>query len=121
LVHTAASNGNADGDINFAEGQAPSTVNNSARQVMGRVAEYIADNGGALAAAGSANVITVTANSAFTAYADGLTLALRITTDNTAATTLNANSFGAKSVRKMVAAGETALVGAELQDGIFLF
>jgi hypothetical protein len=112
---TAASNGNADGDINFAEGQAPSTVNNSARQVMGRVAEYIADNGGALAAAGSANVITVTANSAFTAYADGVTLALRITTDNTSAATLNVNGLGAKSIRQMVAAGETGLVGGEMQ------
>lgn len=112
---TAASNANADGDVNYAEGQAPSTLNNSSRQVMGRVAEYLADNGGALAAGGTANVITVTANSAFTAYADGLTLALRITADNTGATTLNVNSLGAKSVRKMVAAGEVALDAGDLQ------
>lgn len=114
---TAAANGNSDPDVNFAEGQAPSTLNNSNRQVMARVAEYLADNGGALAAGGTANVITVTANSAFTAYADGLTLALRITTNNSAATTLNVNGIGAKSVRKMVGSGEVALSGAELQAG----
>lgn len=119
---TAASNANSDGDINFAEGQAPSTLNNSDRQVMARVAEYLADNGGALVAGGSANAITVTANSAFTAYADGLILALRIAADNTAATTLNANGVGAKSIRKMLSTGESALAGAELQaDGIYLF
>jgi hypothetical protein len=119
---TAASNANADGDINFAEGQAPSTVNNSARQVMGRLAEFLVDNGGALAAGGTANAITCTANSAFTAYADGLTLALRITTDNTTAATLNVNSLGVKSIRKMVFAGEVALSGNEMQaTGIYLF
>lgn len=119
---TASSNSNADGDINFAEGQAPSTLNNSSRQVMGRLAEFLADQGGALVAGGTANVITVTANSAFTAYADGLMLALRITTDNTAATTLNVNSLGAKSIRKMLTTGEAALSGNELQAaGIYLF
>lgn len=119
---TAASNANSDGDINFAEGQAPSTLNNSNRQVMGRLAEYLADQGGALTVGGTANALTVTANSAFTAYADGLTLALRIATDNTAATTLNVNGLGVKSVRKMLTTGESALTGAELQaDGIYLF
>jgi len=119
---TAASNANSDGDINFAEGQPPSTLNNSNRQGMGRVAEYIADQGGALTAGGTANALTVTANSAFTAFQNGLTLALRIATDNTTAATLNVNGLGAKSIRKMVAAGESALAGGELQqDGIYLF
>ncbi|TPK85323.1 hypothetical protein [Mesorhizobium sp. B2-4-17] len=119
---TASVNGNADAAINMAEGMPPSALNDGVRQVMGRVAEYLADNGGALVAGGTANAITVTANSAFTAYADGLPLALRIASANTAATTINANGLGAKSVRKMVGAGEVALSGAELQpNGIFLF
>lgn len=117
----AANNGSADSAINFQEGQAPSTVNNSSREGMARLAEYLADQGGALVAGGTANVITVTANSAFTAYADGLMLALRISADNTAATTLNVNAIGAKSIRKMLTTGESALTGAELQqDGIYL-
>lgn len=118
----AANNATSDSAINWQEGQAPSTVNGSARQLEARVAEFLADQGGALAAGGTANAITVTANSAFTAYADGLMLGLRITTDNTAATTLNVNSLGAKSIRKMLTTGEAALSGAELQaTGIYLF
>lgn len=117
---TAANNATADSDINWAEGQGPSTVNNSARQVMGRVAEWRGDVGGALTAGGTANAITVTANSAFTSYADGQRLTLRIAADNTSAATLNVNAIGAKSIRKMLATGESALTGAELQaDGIY--
>lgn len=119
---TANSNSNSDSGINWAEGQLPGTVNGSARAMMGRFAEFLADQGGALAAGGTANALTVTANSAFTAYADGLMIALRITTDNTTAATLNVNAIGAKSIRKMVAAGESALEGAEMQaTGICLF
>lgn len=118
---TAANNGSSDSGINFAEGQAPSTVNNSARQVMGRAAEILGDIGGALTAGGTANALTVTANSAFTAYANGLVIALRIATDNSGAATLNVNAIGAKSIRKMTADGEEALAGAELQaTGIYL-
>lgn len=118
---TAASNASSDALINWAEGQAPSTVNGSSRQEMGRVAEFVKDIGGALTAGGTANALTVTANSAFTAYADGLVIALRIATDNSAAATLNVNGLGAKSIRKMLAAGESALVGAELQaTGIYI-
>ena len=118
---TAANNASADSLINWAEGQAPSTVNGSAREMMARVAEYLGDNGGALTAGGTANALTVTANSAFTAYANGLVLALRIATDNSAAATLNVNGLGAKAIQKMVAAGESALTGGELQaTGIYI-
>ncbi|MER9658563.1 hypothetical protein [Mesorhizobium sp. M0159] len=117
----AASNATADSAVNWQEGQLPSTVNGSARQMMARSAELLGDIGGALTAGGSANVLTVSANSAFTAYADGLILALRGATDNTAASTLNVNSIGAKSIRKVTASGDSALSGAEIQaDGIYL-
>ncbi|MER9159090.1 hypothetical protein [Mesorhizobium sp. M0778] len=117
----AAGNATADSAVNWQEGQPPSTVNGSARQMMARNAELLGDIGGALTAGGSANVLTVTANSAFTAYADGLILALRGATDNTAAATLNVNSIGAKSIRKVTASGDSALSGAEIQaDGIYL-
>ena len=42
---TAADNDDADTDINWAEGQAPSTVNNSARAVMAAVATWLRENG----------------------------------------------------------------------------
>jgi hypothetical protein len=118
----AANNANSDSLINWAEGMPPSAVNNSARQLEARVAEILADLGGALTAGGTANVLTVTANSAFTSYANGQMLALRIATDNSGAATLNVNGLGAKSIRKFVAAGETALTGAEMQaTGIYVF
>ena len=114
---TAASNSNADAGINWAEGQAPSTVNDSARQVMGRVAEFLKDIGGALAVGGTASAITITANSAFTAYADGLILAFRCGSDSTGTTTLNVNSISAKNIRKITPSGETDLVAGDLKAG----
>lgn len=118
----AANNGASDTQINFSEGMPPSAVNNSARQVMARNAELLGDIGGALTAGGTADALTVTANSGFTAYANGQILSLRIATDNTTAATLNVNGIGAKSIRKMLSSGESALTGAELQaTGIYLF
>lgn len=115
---TAASNGNADAGINFAEGQAPSTVNDSARQVMGRVAEFRKDLGGATSAAGTANALTLTANSAFTALADGQIVVFRAIADNAAGvTTINVNSIAAKSIRKMVGSGETDLAAGDIKNG----
>lgn len=118
---TAASNASLDGDINWNEGQAPSTVNNSARQMMARVAEWIKDQGGALAAGGTANAITVAANSSFTSYATGQMLAFTAAANNGGPTTLSVNIIGAKSIRKFTSAGEEALAGGEIKaGGIFL-
>lgn len=114
---TAANNATADGSINWAEGQAPSTVNNSGRQMMGRNAELVKDIGGSLTAGGTADALTVTANSAFSAYANGIILAFTAASDNTTAATLNVNSIGAKAIRKMTTSGDSALTGAEIQAG----
>lgn len=118
----AATNASSDSAITWIEGQAPSTVNNSARQMMARDAELLGDIGGALTAGGTADALTVTANSAFTTYANGRIVTLRIATDNTTAATLNVNGIGAKSIRKMLSSGESALTGGELQaTGIYDF
>ncbi|RWO22810.1 hypothetical protein [Mesorhizobium sp.] len=90
--------------------------------MMARDAELLGDIGGALTAGGTADALTVTANSAFTTYANGRIVTLRIATDNTTAATLNVNGIGAKSIRKMLSTGESALTGAELQaTGIYDF
>lgn len=118
---TAASNSNSDSDINWAEGQAPSTVNNSARVMMERVKELLVDIGGSLTAAGTANGLTVTASSAFTAYANGQIISFRAASDNTGAATLNVNGVGAKSIRKMDSSGDVALAAGEIQGtGIYV-
>lgn len=113
---TASSNANADTSINWAEGQAPSTVNGSARVMMARIKEFLLDIGGAPVAAGTANAITVTVNSSFTAFADGIRVAFRAVETNSGATTINVNSIGAKPVVKFTTSGETALIGQEIQD-----
>src|SRR5690606_14780309 len=94
-----ASNATADEDINWAEGMPPSGVNNSARQMMGRVAEYIKDIGGILESSGTANSITLTANSAITTYTNGLRFTFRAGATNNGAATLNVNNLDRKSTR----------------------
>lgn len=112
----ATNNANADSNINWAEGQPPSSVNNSARVMMARIKELLNDLGGVAVAAGSANAVTVSASSAITAYADGVIITFRAAAKNTGAATLNINSIGAKPFRKFTIDGETALVGGEIQQ-----
>ncbi|MEL6093389.1 phage tail protein, partial [Bartonella schoenbuchensis] len=47
---TADTNAHSDDIINWAQGQPPSSVNNSARAMMQRIREYLADNGGTIEA-----------------------------------------------------------------------
>lgn len=114
---TAATNATADGDINWQEGMSPSSVNNSAREMMARIAELLGDLGGALTAGGTANALTITANSAFTTYADGLRISFRAASDNTDTATLNVNAIGAKAIRKLTASGEADLEAGDIQAG----
>src|SRR5262245_49144131 len=65
---TAATNASADSSINWAEGQAPSSVNDSARAMMARVAEWRDDLGG-VATGGSATAYTLTSNRQFASVA----------------------------------------------------
>ncbi|MGO4835402.1 phage tail protein, partial [Rhizobiaceae sp. 2RAB30] len=57
-------NATFDPDINWMENQWPDTVNDSARQMMGRNAEWRDDITGALALGGTANARTLSAKSA---------------------------------------------------------
>lgn len=113
---TEANNATADSDINWNEGQPPSTVNNSARFMMRRGKELLTDLGGSLSAGGTANALTLTAQSPFTALANGLIVSFRATATNTGAATINVNALGAKAIVKMDHGGEKALVGGEIQN-----
>lgn len=112
-----ASNATADENINWSEGMPPSGVNNSARQMMGRVAEYIKDIGGILESSGTANSITLTANSAITTYTNGLRFTFRAGATNNGAATLNVNNLGAKAIRKQVGSEDVPLDGGEIVEG----
>jgi len=114
---TPGNNATADADINWAENQLPYTVNDSARQMMARIAAFWRDQGGALTSSGT-NTITLTTNNAFSAYANGMMLAFKAGGTNTGATTLNVNGIGAKGLRIVLPiAGETSLSGGEIQQG----
>lgn len=114
---TADNNQTADGDINWQENQLPDTVNNSARVMMKREAEYLADIAGSLTTAGSSNAYTLTANSAFTALTTGLRVSASASFSNTGAATLNANSLGAKAIRKQGVSADVALVTGDIISG----
>ncbi|MGI6854457.1 hypothetical protein [Mesorhizobium sp. 1B3] len=111
----AGENDVADGDIDWREGQFPDTVNDSARQMMGRNAEWRDDITGTLTAAGTANAIMLMANSAFTSLANGRMLTFRTSANNTAAVTLNVNGLGSKAVRAMGAATDVDLAANDLK------
>lgn len=116
---TASTNASADSSINFAEGQDPGSVNNSARSVMAATKKYAEDRDGGLAAGGTGNAITLTTNQVLSAghIAAGLTLSFRATATNTGATTLNVDSTGAVSV--VTQSGAALASGAITSGGIY--
>jgi hypothetical protein len=97
---TAANNGTADSGIDWAEGMAPSAVNNSARAQMSVEAKHLADNSGTLTTAGTSTAYTVTTNTVFTTLAllNGQSLTIKFNATNGAAPTLNVDGLGAVAI-----------------------
>lgn len=95
---TAANNGDSDGNINFAEGQAPSTVNDSARALMARVAHWLNMLGSNVTQGGASNAYTLTSGESLSAYSAGMRLLWQPNADSTGAVTLNVDAIGAKKV-----------------------
>jgi hypothetical protein len=98
---TAAANASADGTVNWAEGQAPSTVNDSARAMMAAAAKFRDDMGGAIATGGTSAAYTVASNQGFTSLAamNGMSLAFRPHAANAAGCALNVDGLGAVGLR----------------------
>jgi microcystin-dependent protein len=99
---TASSNATADGSINWAEGQAPSTVNDSARAMMAAAAKYRDDVSGAIVTTGGFAAFAVASYQAFDtlAHMDGAMIAFTPHVTNTAGpVTLNVDGLGAKLLR----------------------
>jgi hypothetical protein len=67
---TASNNATADSTINWAEGQTPSSVNDSARAMMAATAKYRDDVAGALTTGGTATAYTLTTNQTFGSLAN---------------------------------------------------
>jgi hypothetical protein len=102
---TAANNANADTSINWAEGQAPSSMNDSARAMMAATAKYRDDIAGAIVTGGISTAYTVSSFQVFDtlAHLNGQLIGFVPNATNTNAVgvdiTLNVDSLGAKPVR----------------------
>ncbi len=117
---TAATNSTADAGINWAEGQDPATVNNSARGMMAARAKARLDQGGSLAAGGTANALTVTTNQILSSghVAAGQRLLIRATADNTSATvTFAPDGLTAANIKR---ADGSALAIGSIKSGMYL-
>ena len=106
---TASSNGNADAEINFAEGQPPSSVNDSSRMVMKRIRDFITDTTGILLTTGLASAYQLATASNPDGYFDGWPLTFQAHTNNLAGATLNVNSLGARPIVVSNSAGPIAI------------
>lgn len=99
---TPASNATV-GSITWAEGQAPSSVNDSARQLMADIAEWYANVSGGLQSGvvgGTADAITLTTTPTHIALAVNQQFLIKATGANTVTTpTLNVSALGAKTIK----------------------
>lgn len=111
---TAASNATADATINWAEGQSPSSVNDSARAMMARTAEWRDDVSGTIATAGSPTAYTVGSAQGFDtlAHLHGALIAFVPHATCGATVTLNVDGLGAKPLRSSP--------GVELPSGLLI-
>ena len=98
---TAASNSTADATVNWAEGMAPSAVNNSARAMMASTAGFRDDIAGAITTGGTSTAYTVTTYQVFDtlAHLSGQIVAFTPHATNGATVTLNVDGLGAKPLR----------------------
>lgn len=98
---TSATNATADSTINYQEGQAPSSLNDSARAAMAALAKYRDDVTGSIATSGTSTAYTVSSNQVFNSLANmsGKVIAFTPHTTNGATVTLNVDGLGAKALR----------------------
>src|SRR3979409_1052167 len=98
---TASADATADSTINWAEGQSPSSVNDSARAMMAATAKYRDDIAGAIVTGGTSTAYTLSSYQVFDTLAplSGQMIAFRPHTQHGATVTLNVDGLGAKPLR----------------------
>lgn len=95
---TASSNATADSNINWQEGQNPSTVNDSSRAMMAAIKAGFDDIAGVSALGGSGNTFTLALSQSLPSLVAAV-VGFVATRSNTGAVTLNVDSKGAKPLR----------------------
>jgi microcystin-dependent protein len=98
---TAATNATADPQINWSEGQSPSSINDSSRAEMASVRKWADDISGAIATGGTSTAFTVTSYQSFDTLTrlNGQMIAFTPHATCGATVTLNVDSLGAKPLR----------------------
>ena len=96
---TAASNATADSNINWSEGQAPSSVNDSARALMASAAKWRDDITGINVTTGTGTAYSLTSNQVIPSNLNGMTIQFTPGTTNTGAVTLSVDGQTAKPIR----------------------
>jgi microcystin-dependent protein len=111
---TSSSNATADPTINYAEGQAPSSLNDSARATMARLSEYRDDIAGSIVTTGSSTAYAVATNEVFDtlAHMNGQMVAFVPHVVNGATVTFNVDGLGAVPLRPQP--------GVDLPAGVLL-
>lgn len=102
---TAATNATADSAQNWAEGMAPSAVNNSARGGMASVAKWRDDLNGSLVLGGTSSAYTLTTNQGFSALTAGLQVAFQVNVANAVNPTIAVDGLAAKPIRSSPGSG----------------
>lgn len=120
---TPSSNASGVTNVNWAEGQAPSTVNDSARNMMADVAGWLGQASGAipeyLTGVAGTNTVTATGPSQMAGYVAGQRFMFLPAATNTGATTLNITpSGGAALGAKNVFWNGAACVGGEMRISV---
>lgn len=97
----AATDATADASINWQEGQAPSSVNDSGRAMMAAIAKYRDDVAGGIITGGTSTAYTVASYQAFDTLArlNGQVISFTPHVTNGATVTLNVDGLGAKPLR----------------------
>ncbi|MBX4335269.1 phage tail protein [Bartonella raoultii] len=119
----ASENAYADENINWAEGQPPSSVNDSARVMMQRIKEYLLDNSGMATARASIdgvkNISTfrLTIQSAVDAYTSGIVVRFKAPIQNIGQTNIALNQLSECPVFTAKPYGISPLEGGEMQRG----
>lgn len=111
---TASADATADSTINWAEGQSPSSVNDSARAMMAAIAKYRDDVAGAIATSGTSTSYALSTYQVFQSLSqmNGQVVAFTPHATNGATVTLNVDSLGAKPLR--------SAPNVELQSGVLI-
>lgn len=98
---TASADATADSTINWAEGQSPASVNDSARAMMAAIAKYRDDAAGAIVTAGTSTAYTVSTYQVFQSLSqlNGQFVAFTPHATNGATVTINVDGLGAMPLR----------------------